>query len=64
MYRLYGLALFVAGGGFLLVVAYLLFTEYMGGLVGMQNLLFPVGGCLFGYWLTIAGYRMSTGDRF
>jgi len=64
MYRLYGLVLFVAGGGFLLVGAYLLYTGYMGGTVDIQNLLFPFGGCLFGYLLTIAGYRMSIHDRF
>lgn len=64
MYRLYGLVLFVAGGGFLLAGAYLLYTGYAGGLVDWQKMLYPAGGCLFGYMLTIAGYRMSTGDRF
>lgn len=64
MYRLYSLVLFVVGGGFLLVGAYLLYAGYMGGTVDIQNLLFPLGGCLFGYLLTIAGYRMSIHDRF
>ena len=63
MHRFYGLVLFVVGGGFLLVGAYLLYTGYVGDLVDWQKALFPAGGCLFGYLLTIAGYRMSAGDR-
>ena len=62
MHRFYGLVLFVAGGGFLLVGACLLY--YVGGLVDWQKMLFPAGGCLFGYLLTIAGYRMSSEERF
>ena len=64
MHRFYGLVLFVAGGGFLLVGAYLLYTGSVGGLMDWQKMLLPAGGCLFGYLLTIAGYRMSAGDRF
>lgn len=64
MHRIYGLVLFVAGVGFLLLGAYLLYTEYIGPLLDWQHLLFAAGVCLFGYLLSIAGYRMSGGDRF
>ena len=64
MHRFYGLVLFVAGGGFLLIGAYLLYIGSVGDLVDWRNMLFPAGGCLLGYLLTIAGYRMSVGDRF
>jgi hypothetical protein len=64
MHKFYGLVLFVAGGGFLLVGAYSIYTGYSEGLADWQNMLFPAGSCLFGYLLTIAGYRMSVGDRF
>jgi hypothetical protein len=64
MNRFYGLVLFLVGGGFLLASAYLLYTGYMAGLVDWQNISYSAVGCLFGYLLTIAGYRMSSGDRF
>ena len=65
MHRVYGIVLFVAGIGFLLLGAYLLYTGYMSsGLVNWQNMLFAAGSCIFGYLLTIAGYRMSSGERF
>ena len=65
MHRVYGIVLFVAGIGFLLLGAYLLYTGYMSsGLVNWQNMLFAAGICIFGYLLTIAGYRMSSGERF
>jgi hypothetical protein len=64
MYRFYGLVLFVAGIGFLLMGAYLLYTEYIGAPLDWQRLLFTAGVCLFGYLLSIAGYRMSCGERF
>ncbi len=65
MHRVYGIVLFVAGIGFLLLGAYLLYTGYMSsGLVNWQNMLFAAGICIFGYLLAIAGYRMSSGDRF
>ncbi|GEM_PF-768804 len=65
MHRVYGIVLFVAGIGFLLLGAYLLYTGYMSsGLVNWQNTLFAAGICIFGYLLTIAGYRMSSGERF
>lgn len=64
MHRVYGIVLFIAGAAFLLLGAYLLYTGYMGGLVNWQNMLFAAGVCIFGYLLTIAGYRMSSGERF
>jgi len=63
MHRIYGIVLFVAGTGFLLLGGYLLYTGYMGGLVNWQNMFFAAGVCLFGYLLAIAGYRMSSGER-
>lgn len=60
MHRIFGIVLFVAGMGFLLLGAYLLYTGYMSsGVVDWQNMLFAAGICLFGYLLSIAGYRMS-----
>jgi len=65
MHRIFGVVLFVAGIGFLLFGAYLLYTGYMSnGLVDWQNMLFAAGVCLFGYLLAIAGYRMSREERF
>jgi hypothetical protein len=65
MHRIYGIVMFAAGMGFLVLGAYLLYTGYMSsGLVDWQNMLFAAGVCLFGYLLTIAGYRMSREERF
>jgi hypothetical protein len=65
MHRIYGIVLFAAGIGFLLLGAYLLYTEYMSSsLVDWQNTLFAAGVCIFGYLLTVAGYRMSREERF
>ncbi|MBL7184260.1 MAG: hypothetical protein ISS50_07400 [Anaerolineae bacterium] len=59
--QVYGLVMFLAGVGFILLGAYLL---YIGGLLGWEDMLIIGGICLFGYMLTIIGYRMSRGDRF
>ena len=59
--QVYGLVMFLAGLGFILLGAYLL---YIGGLLGWEDMLIVAGICLFGYILTITGYRMSRGDRF
>ena len=59
--QVYGLVMFLAGLGFILLGAYLL---YIGGLLGWEDMLIVAGICLFGYLLTITGYRMSRGDRF
>ena len=65
MHRVYGIVLFVAGIGFLAIGGYLLYTGYISsGLVDWQNMLFSAGVCIFGYLLIIAGYRMSSGERF
>jgi hypothetical protein len=64
MHRLYGLVVFAAGGGFLLMGAYLLCTEYQIGAADPKTMMYVAGGCLFGYLLAIAGYKMSTGARF
>lgn len=65
MHRIYGIVLFVAGIGFLVIGGYLLYTGYISsGFVDWQNMLFSAGVCIFGYLLTIAGYRMSSGERF
>ena len=64
MHRVYGLVMFVAGVGCLLVGGYLLYTEYLASLFNWQDMLFAGGACLFGYLLIMAGYRMSTGERF
>jgi len=55
MHRIYGLVLFIAGVGFLLLGAYLLYTEYIGTPLDWQHLFFAAGVCLFGYLLSIAG---------
>jgi hypothetical protein len=61
MHQVYGLVMFLAGIGFILLGAYLL---YVGGLLGWEDMLIVAGICLFGYMLTLTGYRMSRGDRF
>ena len=58
--QVYGLVMFLAGTGFILLGAYLL---YIGGLLGWEDMLIVAGMCLFGYMLTITGYRMSRGAR-
>ncbi len=65
MHRIYGVVLFAAGMGFLILGGYLLYTGYMNSrlVLDWQNLLFAAGVCLFGYLLAIAGYRMSGEDR-
>lgn len=60
IHQVYGLVIFVAGVGFILLGAYLL---YIGGLLGWEDMLIVAGMCLFGYMLAVAGYRMSRGDR-
>jgi len=64
MHRIYGIVMFAAGVGFLLLGGYLLYTGYMASVMDWQNMLFAAGVCLFGYLLTMAGYRMSGGERF
>jgi hypothetical protein len=59
--QVYGLVMFLAGVGFILLGAYLL---YIRGLLGWEDMLIVAGICLFGYMLSITGYRMSRGDRF
>ena len=59
--QVYGLVMFLAGVGFILLGAYLL---YVGSLLGWEDMLIVAGICLFGYLLTTTGYRMSRGDRF
>jgi len=61
IHQVYGLVMFLAGVGFILLGAYLL---YIGGVLGWEDMLIIGGICLFGYALTITGYRMSRGDRF
>jgi len=61
MHRVYGLVLLVAGVGFVLLNAYLLYTRRSWG---WEGILLFAGACIFGYLLAIAGYRMSRGDRF
>jgi len=56
-----GLVMFLVGVGFISLGAYLLYT---GGVLNWVNMLIVAGICLFGYMLTITGYRMSRGDRF
>lgn len=62
MHRIFGIVLFAAGMGFLVMGGYLLYTGYMDSrlLLDWQNMLFAAGICLFGYLLTVAGYRMSS----
>jgi len=59
--QVYGFVTFLAGVGFILLGAYLL---YVSGLLGWEEMLVVGGICLFGYLLAITGYRMSRGDRF
>jgi len=61
MQQVYGLVMFLAGVGFILLGAYLL---YIGGVLGWEDMLIVGGICLFGYMLAVTGYRMSRGDRF
>jgi len=62
MHRIFGIVLFVTGMGFLVMGGYLLYTGYMASrlLMDWQSILFAAGICLFGYVLTVAGYRMSS----
>jgi hypothetical protein len=66
MHRIFGIVLFVAGMGFLILGGYLLYTRYMESrlVLEWQNMLFAAGVCLFGYLLAVAGYRMSREERF
>jgi len=59
--QVYGLVVFLVGIGFISLGAYLLYT---GSVLNWVNMLIVAGICLFGYMLTITGYRMSRGDRF
>jgi hypothetical protein len=59
--QVYGLVMFLAGIGFILLGAYLL---YFVGTSGWEDMLFIGGICLFGYVLTTSGYRMSRGGDF
>jgi hypothetical protein len=61
MHRVYGIALLVAGIGFVLLNAYLLYTRRLWS---REGLLLLAGACLFGYLLVVAGYRMFREDRF
>ena len=61
MHLVYGLVLLVAGVGFVLLNAYLLYTR---SLWSWEGILLVAGACIFGYLLAISGYRMSKGDRF
>jgi hypothetical protein len=65
MHRIFGIVLFVAGMGFLLLGGYLLYARYMESRLvwDWQNILFAGGVCLFGYLLAVAGYRMSREER-
>jgi hypothetical protein len=64
MHQVYGLVMFVAGVGFILLGAYLLGTGlYAGGLLAWDDKLLVAGICLFGYMLAVTGYRMSAGGR-
>jgi len=59
--QIYGLVVFLVGIGFIVMGAYFLFVV---GTLGWEDMLIIGGMCLFGYLLTITGYRMSTGGRF
>ena len=59
--QVYGLVVFLAGIGFILMGAYLLFVV---GISGWEDMLIIGGICLFGYMLTTTGYKMSSGGRF
>ena len=61
MHRVYGLVLLVAGVGFVLLNAYLLYTHRLWS---WEGILLVAGACIFGYLLAISGFRMSKGDRF
>jgi len=61
MHRVYGVVLLVAGVGFVLLNAYLLYTRCLWS---WEGILLVAGACIFGYLLAISGYRMSRGDRF
>jgi len=61
MHRVYGFVLLVAGVGFVLLNAYLLYTR---SLWSWEGILLVAGACIFGYLLAISGYRMSRGGRF
>ena len=65
MHRVFGIVLFIAGMGFLILGGYLLYTRYMGSrlVLDWQNMLFAGGVCFFGYLLAVAGYRMSREER-
>jgi hypothetical protein len=64
MHQVFGLVMFVAGVGFILLGAYQLYTGlFTGGLLGWQDKLLVAGICLFGYMLAVTGYRMSRGGR-
>ncbi len=64
MHRVYGIVMFIAGIGVLILGAYLLYTGYLVKPMDWQNMLFAAGVCIFGYLLSIAGYRMSREERF
>jgi hypothetical protein len=64
MHQVFGLVMFVAGVGFILLGAYQLYTGlFTGGLLGWQDKLLVAAICLFGYMLAVTGYRMSAGNR-
>jgi len=52
IHQVYGLVMFLAGVGFILLGAYLL---YIGGVLGWEDMLIIGGICLFGYALTVTG---------
>jgi len=61
MHRIYGFVLLVAGLGFVLLNAFLLYAR---SLWSWKGLVLFAGAGLFGYLLAIAGYRMYKGTRF
>jgi len=63
VHRVYGIIMFLLGIGFLLFGGYLLYIECISQLLEWQRLLLAAGVCLFGYLLSVAGYRMSGGER-
>jgi hypothetical protein len=56
--------MFTASVGVLILGGYLLYTGYMNKPMDWQNMLFAAGVSVFGYLLSIAGYRMSREERF
>lgn len=64
MHRVYGIVMFTASVGVLILGGYLLYTGYMNKPMDWQNMLFAAGVSVFGYLLSIAGYRMSREERF